>query len=602
MSKVLRPIYIEKNEGVGSVLGRIQKTSESSLALVFPPDSIIFHNVLEIEFLKRELDKINKDVVIITSDPAQAELAKGLGFKSSDDIKGDEETNKFLEDFYKKKEEKQIKTKIKTISPLIKSQVSDIIPRKEQDKKSIKLGIKQIEKKPETQKFETRRIDTESKEKEQEEKIEPRVEPISLTEEDIKQETERKEKKAGFYHKFKPKIPFAWLKKASLNKATKNPLKKVFVLLLLLAVGVFVLTATFVFPRADVLINPTKEKVQLNIDVVFDAEIKAVDFEENTVPGQIFKTTKTVSKEFSATREEDIKRKAEGIITIYNAYSSESQTLVETTRFQSPDGKIFRITKTITVPGAKIENGVIIPSSIEANVIADGAGADYNIKPSRFSIPGFEGTDKYKGFYGESKKNMTGGLIKKGLVVGKDDVAAAETALKNQLLEAAKEELKTQLGSDFKLIEESLIANIVESIPTPSLGEPADKFTMSIKALAQAFTYKESDLSDLIEEKIALKISDKRLTLPKTQKLDFQYEKVDFLSSQASFNLIVEEDISWKIDEERFKEVLAGKNEIEAREAIKLFSEIESARVSLWPFWLKNIPRDFRKIRLTIDY
>jgi len=50
------------------------------------------------------------------------------------------------------------------------------------------------------------------------------------------------------------------------------------------------------------------------------------------------------------------------------------------------------------------------------------------------------------------------------------------------------------------------------------------------------------------------------------------------------------------------KEILAGKNEIEAQEAIKLFSEITSARVSLWPFWLKNIPRDFRKIRITIDY
>ncbi len=596
MPKILRPIYVEKNEGVGSVLGRIQKTSESSLALVFPPDSTIFHNVLEIEFLKRELDKTNKDAVIITSDLAQAELAKGLGFKSSDDIKGDEETNKFLEDFYKKKEEKQIKT----ISPLIKSQVSDIIPRKEQDKKSIKHGLKQIEKKSETQKFETIQINTENKE--QEEKIESKVEPISLTEEDIKQEAEQKEKKTRFHHKFKPKISFAWLKKASLDKATRNPLKKVFVLLLLLAVGAFVLTATFIFPKADVLINPTKEKVQLNLDVVFDAEIKAVDFEENLVPGQIFKITKTISKEFSATQEEDIKRKAKGVITIYNAYSSESQTLVETTRFRSPDSKIFRITKTITVPGAKIENGIIIPSSIEANVIADGAGADYNIGPGKFNIPGFEGTDKYKGFYGESKKSMTGGLIKKGLVVGKDDVVAAEIALKDQLLKTAKEELKTQLGSDLKLIEESLIADVIESVPSPSLGEPADKFTLNLKALAQAFTYKESDLSDLIEEKIALKISDKRLTLPETQKLDFQYEKVDFPSSRASFNLIIEENISWKIDEERFKEILAGKDEIEAREAIKLFSEIESARVSLWPFWLKNIPRDFRKIRLTIDY
>ncbi len=601
MSKILRPIYVEKNEGVGSVLGRVQKTSEANLALVFPADSIIFHNVLEIEFLKRELDKINKDAVIITSDPAQAELAKGLGFKSSDDIKRGGETNKFLEDFYKKKEEK----KAKTISPLIKSQVSDIVPRKLQKDDSMKVKIQSLEQKTEQQKQEEQKSETiqlKTEAEEQEEKSISRVNPISLTESDIEQETEQKEEKVSFLHKFKPKISFARLKKISPSKVTKNPLKKIFILLLLLAVGVFVLTATFIFPKADILVSPTKEKVQLSVDVVFNSEVKAVDFEENVVPGQIFKITKTISKEFSTTQEEDIKRKAQGTITIYNAYSSESQTLVETTRFESPEGKIFHIIKTITVPGAKIENGNIIPSSIEVSVIADEAGADYNIEPSRFSIPGFEGTVKYKGFYGESKKKMSGGLIKKGLVVGKDDVANAEAELKNQLLEAAKEELKAQLGKNLKLIEESIVADIIESTPSPSLGEPADKFILNLKALAQVFAYKESDLNDLIEEKIALKISDKRLTLPKTQKIDFQYEKVDFSSNRASFNLVINEDISWKIDEDRLKEILAGKNEAEAREAIKLFSEIKSAKVSLWPLWLKNIPRDFRKIRITIDY
>jgi len=604
MPDILRPIYIEKEEGVGSILSRIQKTSENKLALIFPPDSNIFRNVLEVEFLKKEVDKLKKEIVVITSQASQAELAKGMGIKTSEDIKKSDEADKFLEDFYSKKTDVSPKVE----SPLVKPKISDIVSNKSPVEKTTKIEVKPIEAKQDTEITppEPTPVTEKLEEKKPEEDLmaAPRVEPISLTEEDFGRETEsQKPEKSKKSLKLKlPKPSFGWLKKISKSKATKTPLKKIFVLLLLLAIAVFALVATFIFPRAEAIVRPAREKAQLNIDVLFSSDVKAVDFEDNIVPAQIFKLTKSASQEFNATKEEDIRKKAEGTITIYNAYSSEPQTLVKTTRFESPEGKVFRITETITVPGAKIQGGSIIPSSIDAGVIADEAGESYNIDPSDFTIPGFKGTDKYSGFYGKSSEKMSGGLIKKGLVVGEDDVKAAEATLKDQLLADAQEELKEELGTDLKLIEESLKAEVIESIPSPALGEPAERFTLTLKALAQVFAYKEENLGDLVEEKIALKVSDKRLTLPETRSLSFQFENVDFDTNEASFSLIVEEDVSWKIDEERLKEILAGKNEVEAREAIKLFSEIESTRVSLWPFWLRHIPQDFRKIEITIDY
>ena len=68
-------------------------------------------------------------------------------------------------------------------------------------------------------------------------------------------------------------------------------------------------------------------------------------------------------------------QKAQGTLTIYNAYSSAPQTLVATTRFVTPDGKIFRLTNEVTVPGAKITNGQIVPSSINAPIAAAGRRA-----------------------------------------------------------------------------------------------------------------------------------------------------------------------------------------------------------------------------------
>ena len=594
MAEIIRPIYVEKEEGVGSVLSRIGSTSEQKLALVFPPNSALFRNVLEVELLKKEVDRLKKEVRIITSDPAQAELAQGLGFNSSRETEANQETDKFLEDFYGTKEKK-------TISPLIKPEMSDIVSSKigRTDKIAVKISAEEKSfSEPDFNEEEKKTKETTQAQTEELRDI-PRVEPISLTEEDINQTQEavKKEEKPKEKTIFKIKKP-----KIFLNALTISPLKKIFITLLLVAVLVFVLTATFIFPKADIAIKPARERAQLSIDVIFDTGAKAVDFEGNTVPSQIFKMTKAVSQEFTATKEEDISKKATGIITIYNAYSSQSQALVKTTRFEAPDGKIFRLLNTVTVPAAKIEGGSIMASSIDAEVIADVAGESYNITPSDFTIPGFKGTDKYKGFYGKSKLAMKGGLVKKGLVVGQEDVSKAETLLKEKLLTEAKDELKKQMGEEFILINESLTADITENVSQPAVGDPADKFTLTLKALAQGFAYKKKDLGDLVEEKIALKVSDKRLTLPDTRTETFTSNDINFTSGKSNFTLAVEEDISWKIDEVRLKEVLSGKNESEAKQAVALFPEIDSAKFSLWPFWITRIPKDIRKIEIGVDY
>jgi hypothetical protein len=619
MPEIIRPIYVEKDEGVGSLLSRIQHTSDDTLSLVFPEGSAIFKNILEVELLKNQLNSLGKVAKISTSDKSQEELAKNIGLQIEEEVKEEKNTDKFLEDFYSPNNEK-------IASPLIKPGMSDIHVKADpsiqpKPEASVvqklpelnKVEIK-IDKSIEVDSFKEEAVISQEAESERKEskddspvpieelRTAPRVEPISLTEEDINSEQENvnKEKKS------RKKLSFSKIKlgekSVSFAGLTKSPLKKIFIILLLGAVFVFFLTATFIFPKVDSTIKPASETAQLNIDVLFDSEAKTVDFEDNVIPSQIFKMTESITQEFQATKQEDIRRNAKGIITIYNGYSSESQALVKSTRFESPDGKIFRIQETVTVPGAKIQGGTIIASSIDVEVVADQAGEAYNISATKFTIPGFKGSDKYSGFSGESKVSMSGGLITSGTVVGDDDVARAESALKDELLLRAKDELIKQMGEDFILIEESLTAEISESTPIPAMGDPSQKFTFTLKALAQGFAYKEEDLSSLIEERIALKISDKRLTLPGTRIIQFTSNDSDFEDGEADFSLAVEEDISWKIDEDRLKDILAGKSQTEAKEAMGLFSEIESASFSLWPFWTSRIPKDIRRIHISIDY
>jgi len=46
---------------------------------------------------------------------------------------------------------------------------------------------------------------------------------------------------------------------------------------------------------------------------------------------------------------------------------------------------------------------------------------------------------------------------------------------------------------------------------------------------------------------------------------------------------------------------LAGKDEIEVRKYLSSLSEIEGARVIFWPFWVKRIPKNKDKIKITIE-
>ena len=105
--------------------------------------------------------------------------------------------------------------------------------------------------------------------------------------------------------------------------------------------------------------------------------------------------------------------KASGTITAFNEYGSEPQLLVASTRFLSSNGKIFRTTKDVYIPGANIIDDEIIPSSIDVEVVANYLGAEYNIGQSDFTIPGFKGTVKYAGFYGKSDTAMSGGSMER---------------------------------------------------------------------------------------------------------------------------------------------------------------------------------------------
>src|SRR3989344_3811533 len=99
--------------------------------------------------------------------------------------------------------------------------------------------------------------------------------------------------------------------------------------------------------------------------------------------------------------------KASGSITVYNMYSAAPVRLIKNTRFETPDGLVFRVPTDIVVPGKKGNT----PGQIDVTVASDGSGEKYNVGPvPRFTLPGLKSSpDMFANVYGRSSQTMTGG-------------------------------------------------------------------------------------------------------------------------------------------------------------------------------------------------
>lgn len=365
-----------------------------------------------------------------------------------------------------------------------------------------------------------------------------------------------------------------------------------------LAVAVLIYTGVKILPRAKVTIAAQTQEWSYN-DSVFTDRTAVADAVKMTIPGQIFSQKKNVSLKFPASGKRQVERKAIGTITVYNGYSSDPQPLVVETRFMAPDGKVFRLTKSITVPGAKIAEGKIVPFSIEAAVAADKPGPDYNIGPVKlFTIPGFKGTPKYQAFYGESANSMSGGFIGELSYPTDEDVRKAKAAVQGNLEVNLRSALLAQIPSSFKILDGGTRLKILEQKVDAEAGEDG-KFSVFGESQLTIIAFKEDDLKMLLEKR-AQRDNGEDFEV-RSSGLEYGLARADFDRGMLSFPVNFKAVLAKRIDSEALKAKIAGKSESELKTAVFGLPGLKSANISLWPFWVKRVPEDLNKIEIIVE-
>ena len=257
---------------------------------------------------------------------------------------------------------------------------------------------------------------------------------------------------------------------------------------------------TFVFPKLSVTIIPKVEAVPLAPqELGADTAATEVDAAAKRLPALLITLERANSREYESTGKKFIKERARGTVTIANAYSSSPQALVASTRLQDGEGRIFRLVRALVVPGATVANGKTVPSTVDAEVVADEVGERYNIGPAEFRIPGFRGTPKYDAFTAKSSAPMAGGYEGEARVVTAADLARASEDITAALVHELEQELeeKVPAGDDF-LVPAGARQVAITAIEAPAVDEHRDRFAVRAAATGHLFTLRRSHLADIL--------------------------------------------------------------------------------------------------------
>ncbi|MEK7143532.1 MAG: hypothetical protein AAB756_01755 [Patescibacteria group bacterium] len=346
------------------------------------------------------------------------------------------------------------------------------------------------------------------------------------------------------------------------------------------------------FVSATITVYPKQKEILIN---------KSVESSKSGGTGLAFDTVTLSAKESITaplTGTKEIKKKATGIIIIYNAYSSKPQKLIKNTRFETTDGKIYRIDSSIIVPGESLVSGKTVPGSTETVVSADEAGEEYNIGKTDFTIPGFKGDARYSKFYARSKTDMEGGFIGTIYSLSDEDEASAKTTLRGRLSESLLNDARKNIPPDFILYEDAVFFDFSDIKTSGKEGEKT--ITVEETGKLYAVIIRRALLSKFIAESEISDLEGMPVSSPTLANLSLSIKNKELVDTSninnLTFTIVGTTTIVWDFDKKSLVDNLLGKPRKNFHAILAGYPGIMRADLSLTPFWAQVLPKKLEEI------
>ncbi len=366
-------------------------------------------------------------------------------------------------------------------------------------------------------------------------------------------------------------------------------------------VGVGFILLSTVFARATISVKPLVEDVGVqSLPIILSTASPQLAVAERTIPAELLQFSADAVEEFEATGKSFVETKARGTVRIYNNFNTAPQTLIANTRFLTDAGKLYRLPKGVTVPPAKMEGGKLVAQYIETELVADAAGEGGNLAGEvRLSIPGFQGSPRYKGFYALAPAGFSGGMRGESPVVSADDVKRAEEQVTKKVFDAARRDLVGKTPPDFALVEAFREIQITE-LKSPKAGTPGARFSVSSRAAARALVFRESDVTALLNT-LVIGEDATRSFLDGSADLRYRVRSISFEKGRA--DAVLEGGFKTKrtIAPDAVKGLIAGKKREALAGILKGQENIASFTLNLFPPWRSSAPSNLEKIEIVIQ-
>lgn len=359
----------------------------------------------------------------------------------------------------------------------------------------------------------------------------------------------------------------------------------------LVILAALVVIATFMFiGRTTVDLTIRVAHVATSENAVYSAYRTP---ENNELGFTVVNTTAELSEVVPATETKFVEQKASGKITVHNDYSSKNQRLIKNTRFETPDGKIYRVRNSLVVPG----NG-----TVEVTVYADKPGEEYNKDSAKFTIPGLKGDERFDKFWAESTTPLSGGFSGDRAVVGDSELASKRESLRMKLREQLTKDLQSVVTDGQALFDGGVFITY-ESTDTAELDGESVKVTE--KAIAQALLFDSTILAEDLAKASSVLLYEGNKALINPNELSFsiiQKEKVDPAKDELiQFTVSGDAKLLWAVDVDALKRDLSGKPSSALDPTLAEYPGVKDAYVTIRPFWRSNFPTDLDEIDIKVE-
>lgn len=546
-------IYIDTEDDITAIIGKIKKASEKVVALVPPKRTGVLQSAVNLRLLARMAKKEDKELVLISGNKALIALSAAAKIPVAKNL--------------------QSKPEIAEIAALEVDDGEDII-----DGSNLPVGdmVKLANKKPSddiAKDLSSINIDNEG----------PQYVVPPAIGSDSKHPAKIAKPKNGV------KIP-------NFSKFRKKLFLGIGAGLLLL---IFLIWAIWFAPSAKVIITAKTEAAPVSMTLNLGGAAPT-NIGTNTIQTVIKQIKKDVSVDFTATGKKAVGDKAKGSVTFQNCDTS-SQATISSGTYISTGGKNYIVqSDTPVAPGTFSGGGCSkAGTSSPTTVVASDIGADYNTAANvQFQVSGYSSK-----MTAVTASGLSGGSSHEATIVTADDVQKAKQALVDQPNADVKKQLTSQFTSGEKIITDSFKADHADAPSVPAIDAEAaggkakltSATTFSMTAIAK------SELQAFLRNSI-----NKQMDGSKNQRIyNDGYSKVILSGYQANdngatVNVATTGQFGPNIDKEAIKNQVKGKNFGDAQSLLSSINNVSNVDIKFPYFWVTTIPNDTNKI--TVEF